>query len=57
MFVKGKKMKNLIKKMVLVASAMAIAFGSATMAVGCKEKKSSPAAAPQKAPEKDKMPE
>jgi hypothetical protein len=39
-FEKGAKMKTWMKKCVLVAVAMMIAFGSAAMIAGCKAKKS-----------------
>ena len=38
---KGEKMKNLVKKMLLVVSALVITFGSVTMVSGCKKKEAS----------------
>jgi hypothetical protein len=49
---KGIKMKNLMKKMLLVLSAMVIAFGSITMVAGCKKKEAS--GTPQKETPKEK---
>ena len=45
-------MKNLMKKMLLVASALLIAFGLVTMIAGCKKKETS--ATPTKETPKEK---
>ena len=50
---RNKKMKNLMKKMLLVVSALVIVFGSATMIAGCKKKEASEVPQKETPQEKD----
>jgi hypothetical protein len=50
-------MRNLMKKMLLVVSALVIAFGSVTMVAGCKKKEPAPATPKKETPKKNEMPE
>ncbi|MGA2093907.1 MAG: hypothetical protein ABSH16_10940 [Sedimentisphaerales bacterium] len=50
-------MKNLMKKMLLVVSAMVIALGTVTMVSGCKKKEATPTKKEAEKKIKDNIPE